>query len=505
MNRTRIIISAILSLLIVSSNAQNKAKVVIVGAGLSGISAFSVLDENGINDIVVLEAEDRIGGRIHSVPWADGVIDLGGQWITGEQGNVIFEMAKNNSATLGSTQEAEPDFYTSRGNRPPKMLTNYLKSLGDEIMSDFPAMLKFNGSLGSYFLERFWKDPEIKLVKKMSPELPQQIVEYYEYCVNNWNGSESWFDVSAPGNAIFKTHGGDQFVTWGNQGFITFFKFLLKNRHDPVIGRSIDILIDGRLLELDSRILLNHRVDNIAYSLTNESQKIIVRTSQGVTWEADHVICTVSLGVLKRYHYELFEPDLPKRQIEGIEKMGFGTFGKVFLEFAEPFWPTNTSEWATYDFLWNSYDKKKIIGTSREWLMSMRIIGYVDAFPNLLEAELGGRGMETFELSSDKEVLDSVMWLLRKFVNQSIPDPVNMIKTKWKTKKNFFGSYSYESTAAYDAGIFPKTLGKTIEVNGKPVILFAGEAYHQDYASLTQGAVMSGFDKAKEILNFTKK
>lgn len=49
----------------------------VVGSGLSGYSAAARLIENGIGDIVVLEAENRIGGRIHSVPYRHGLIDMG--------------------------------------------------------------------------------------------------------------------------------------------------------------------------------------------------------------------------------------------------------------------------------------------------------------------------------------------------------------------------------------------------------------------------------------------
>lgn len=55
-------------------------KIVIVGAGLAGVSAAVKLVENGFENVVILEAENRIGGRINSVPFAKSVIDLGGQW-----------------------------------------------------------------------------------------------------------------------------------------------------------------------------------------------------------------------------------------------------------------------------------------------------------------------------------------------------------------------------------------------------------------------------------------
>ena len=53
---------------------------IIVGAGLSGIACATKLYENKIEDLVILEAEDRIGGRIHSIDFGNSgqKIDLGG-------------------------------------------------------------------------------------------------------------------------------------------------------------------------------------------------------------------------------------------------------------------------------------------------------------------------------------------------------------------------------------------------------------------------------------------
>jgi monoamine oxidase len=43
--------------------------VIIVGAGASGIAAATALMENGVDNIVILEAENRTGGRINTVPF----------------------------------------------------------------------------------------------------------------------------------------------------------------------------------------------------------------------------------------------------------------------------------------------------------------------------------------------------------------------------------------------------------------------------------------------------
>jgi spermine oxidase len=46
-----------------------KANVIIIGGGISGLSAADRLIKNGVTDIQVLEARDRYGGRTHTVPF----------------------------------------------------------------------------------------------------------------------------------------------------------------------------------------------------------------------------------------------------------------------------------------------------------------------------------------------------------------------------------------------------------------------------------------------------
>lgn len=55
-------------------------KIIVIGAGASGIAAATRLIDHGFNNLVVLEAENRMGGRINTIPFASNVVDLGAQW-----------------------------------------------------------------------------------------------------------------------------------------------------------------------------------------------------------------------------------------------------------------------------------------------------------------------------------------------------------------------------------------------------------------------------------------
>jgi monoamine oxidase len=216
------------------------------------------------------------------------------------------------------------------------------------------------------------------------------------------------------------------------------------------------------------------------------------------------VIFTPSLGVLKKNYLTLFSPQLPTPMITAIKAMGFGTIGKVFLEFSTPFW--NQHDWVGYGFLWTSSDVKEIKGTSREWLLDLQAFTKVDAFPNLLEALLGGEHQANFESLSDATFIDDCMWMLEKFLNKTLPRPKSMVRTNWLTHKNFLGSYSYKSMEAMRRNITPAHLAQSLSNKiGKPELLFAGEATDLLFSSNAHGAVNSGFRVAREIIDYNAK
>ncbi|XP_014669383.1 PREDICTED: spermine oxidase-like [Priapulus caudatus] len=129
--------------------------VVIVGAGIAGLGAAKRLVEAGITDIIILEAQDRIGGRIHSVPYGNGFIDFGAQWIHGQLGNPVYRLAREHGLLM------EPDCYeadlhktfphlcieeenvillTPQGERMPEQVIEGTELVIDEMMTEMEEL-----------------------------------------------------------------------------------------------------------------------------------------------------------------------------------------------------------------------------------------------------------------------------------------------------------------------------------------------------------------------------
>ena len=107
---------------------KTKHNVIIIGAGIAGLSAACHLKKNNVNDVVILEARDRIGGRLYPFPLTksksshgskskdssnkdefgedDFIIQLGAQWIHGaSMENPLFKYCKENELLNGEDDD----------------------------------------------------------------------------------------------------------------------------------------------------------------------------------------------------------------------------------------------------------------------------------------------------------------------------------------------------------------------------------------------------------------
>lgn len=114
-------------------------KIIIIGAGSSGIAAATHLWEHNFTNIQILEAENRIGGRINTVKFGNAFVDLGAEWCHGEIGNIVYEKVKDLNL-LEHYQGTELIYHSSRTH------------LGDEFRTDFL-------NLTYWIYSNIWENP----------------------------------------------------------------------------------------------------------------------------------------------------------------------------------------------------------------------------------------------------------------------------------------------------------------------------------------------------------
>lgn len=150
--------------------------------------------------------------------------------------------------------------------------------------------------------------------------------------------------------------------------------------------------------------------------------KVKIVCDDGTEYYANHVICTVPLGVLKECHTTLFEPQLPQYKLESIDRLLFGTVDKIFLEYDRPFLNKDISE---VMLIW---DTTEDTDTSIEKTWFRKIYSFSKVSETLLLGWISGKEAEYMETLSHTVVADICTDILRKFLKDPfIPKPKSCV------------------------------------------------------------------------------
>jgi len=328
----------------------------------------------------------------------------------------------------------------------------------------------------------------------------------YQKFENSVEASDTLEQVSGRGYLDYWECEGDILLNWKDKGFVELLRLLM---------RSKELKVEHGVLE--KRLLLATRATKINWN--RNDGRVELHLSNGDSLIVDHVVVTVSLGVLKDQHFQLFDPQLPVEKQRAIDGLAFGTVNKIFVEFPEVFWP---EDWTGFTLLWRDEDLDDIRGTSRAWLEDVFGFYRVSYQPRILAGWItneNGRHMETLPVD---EVQAGVMYLFRRFLKWKIPEPLNFRTSAWYTNDNFRGSYSYRSMDTEQLGTgarelaYPLTVVATTPEKEKdseddawqqsrcdrPIVQFAGEASSEHYYSTVHGAVEAGWREARRLAQF---
>jgi len=410
------------------STLPQNPDVIVIGAGASGLSAAKTLQDAGL-ETVVLEADDHMGGRcITDTTTFATAFDRGGSWLHSAEINPLSKLADVQGFALHKTQwEWEHVIIEGKelSNIEVADYSHYIDAMWDRI--DEVGAENITTTIDAILPASPWKDTAKLFVAQML-------------------GGD--YDVTTPVDmANYADTPSDWLVDGGLGNFI-------KHLHSDV------------------SVMLNCPVSKIDYS----RKKIRVTTPKG-TIETDHVVLTVSVGVLAAGKIE-FAPALPNEKLQAINDLPNGLLNKVGIEF-DPAWKA-VHEGYMLDYHAGGEEYCSIL--FRFYNTELTTGFTAGRFAASLEKE--GPGAQT----------DFCMEALRSGFGNDVGKYIKKTsETAWNGNPNTFGAYSYALPGRTSAR---ETLAKTVDER----LYFAGEATMPNEFATVHGAYLSGKQAAKRLL-----
>ena len=421
-------------------------RVIVVGAGIAGIAAAVDLQAAGL-DVVVLEARNRIGGRI----WTDHrwgfPLDLGASWIHGSApANPIWRLRNELGLRTVRTDWDDLVIYDMDGRQisatqsatdAARYRSAYRKARrwGNRQESDNSLQDGIDFAVRTRAMSPY---DQRALDFRLNFEVEQDYGGDADALSNWWYDQDSW----------------------------------LGGRQDSFMVDGYGELVEALADDLDIR--LNTAVSSVTYG----SFGVRVATNQG-TQQAAYAVITVPLGVLKA-NMITFSPALTRAKRGAISRLGVGTLNKLYLGFGERFW-----------------DDRETIGYQSanrgEWSLWMDL-EHILGEPILLAFNAATFGTK-LESSSNQETLSAAMDVLRTMYGRSTPDPQAAMITRWNQETYSLGSYSHIPLGATGRDY------RILSVPSGDRVFWAGEATNKKYPQTVAGAYLSGQRAAQQILD----
>jgi len=369
-------------------------KVIIIGAGFAGLAAGTTLCTNiphptdeltdpndhqpqtsfSTEEVVILEASDRVGGRAHTLPLSNTLsVELGCTWLHGigtrEQPNPVLAVAT--SAGLMSSNPQPQKWWGSTFLLPGRKeeLTKDEKILVHKAIEAYAAAIesvetqaekkeeKLQGGESIHEYTRRGEEEKLKVVGAAvdaawdtflqdeqlqhshtndspadggshdvgaSIELARAAWLWREQLQRAIDGCNSTHDVEATARALYTEFGGSEVHAPVSCGYQTIAEAL-------ATGSTFSSSTRAPLT-----IKFHHEVEVIEWGIDNEdnSTYVLVTCANGARFKASAAIITTSLGVLQQRHENIFIPKLPEKKVRALNTLKIGVVDKIILDFS---------------------------------------------------------------------------------------------------------------------------------------------------------------------------
>ncbi|MSP72950.1 MAG: FAD-dependent oxidoreductase [Myxococcales bacterium] len=440
-----------------ASTRAEGVRVLVLGAGVAGLASAARLQAAGA-EVTVLEARDRIGGRIYSHPqWSDAPVDVGASWIHGVEDNLVAEKAAEWGIVTAKTDYENHVRFNAQGKALTDAEDEEIEALADELEAAIAAEQARRDQAG---------EPDIALG------------DFFEQFLNSEDADgEPRFDARKQQwlGYLLNTAIEHEFAADADRLSILEFDSAPANEGD-------DVLFPGGYSQIIVRL---------AQGLTIETEVVVTSvttTADGVTvmagsarYLADYCVCTLPLGVLKSGRVT-FEPALAGPIVQAIGALEMGVLDKLYLRFPTAFWAEDPDAGAAEMF-------GSISATPGAWAEFLNLHHYIGK-PILLCFNAGTFAQSLTE-ADDATVVAGAMQVLRGMFGD-IPEPDSYLRTRWGADPFAHGSYTH-----LGIGATRDHLSAFGDLRGR--LAFAGEHTDADVGTV-RGAWRSGERAAGVIL-----
>lgn len=423
-------------------------KVIIVGAGISGLSAAKHLSNLGI-DVEILEASSRPLGRMHHHTLIDS--------------DAIFIQGLTNNPFTVMALQAKRKFQTLENN------FIVFKDTGKQI--DFSITERIDHELyGLIHGAIEWAT------------LKNEDSDWYNTIMNNYK-EMSKVSVTFRELNIFhlflKQYGHEQRVDLKKLSLLGWEFATPTIGNDGILPEGLNSLTN--LLVENLKISYNSEVKAIDYS----SNEICVSTVDK-EFKASKVLVTVPATRLRAEEIK-FTPTLPKIKLDAFNELGDYYCEKLIMEFPKRFWTRKIRE---------PFGKFSVISAEEIFFLFIDVtFKKKNATPTLL-TYISQDSLNEMKDLTDEEILEKCMTLLRKVFScdGAVPKPTNWLLTHW-TEETFGGSCGSFVKVGGSQNSFDD-LAKSVDNK----VYFAGEATFRNIPSTVTGGYLSGLREAAKIV-----
>lgn len=423
-------------------DAASKAdgRVIVIGAGLAGIGAARRLERAGVRT-TILEARNRIGGRVWSRRALGAQLDLGAAWIHDVRGNPLSRLADRLELTRVPTDWERIELREPGGGPVEGAALERAAAAADGLLERLAA--EAEDAPSSRTLAQALAASDLPSAERgaidwlLGLELPLDLAE-----------APAQLALAALAEGETYRGGGDAMLRQGTMPLVR------------ALARGLDI-----------------RTSTAVRGIARRADGVEVTTAAGRVLRADACIVTVPLGVLKARDLQ-FDPPLPARAQQAISTLGVGLLNKVFLRYGERAWPSGAT--------------LGVVGAPLAETVAAIDLHQVTGEP-IVAAFVGGDYARRLEQSGQAATLRAVTSVLARGFGAAASAPEATSVTSWGRDRWARGAYS-----CLAPGSTPDDREALTAPAGR--LLLAGEHTSVERPSTMDGALRSGEDAADRAL-----